>query len=84
MKIIEGDKVRSELDGKDCTVTKIVNRMVVLKSRDGEKQIMTGMDTVSMISPLRRLSIYWRNLETRPLPILNGQAAPNLIHFNQV
>jgi hypothetical protein len=48
MKITEGDKVRSELDGEEYIVTKIVNSMVVLKSRDGKKQIMTGLDTLNI------------------------------------
>jgi hypothetical protein len=42
----EGDEVTNVLDGEDYTITKIVNSMVVLKSKNGEKQMMTGVDTL--------------------------------------
>ncbi len=48
MKINEGDKVRCVLDGEDYTVTEIVNSLVFLKSAGGEKQILTGVDSLKI------------------------------------
>jgi hypothetical protein len=48
MKINEGDKVRCVLDGEDYTVTEIVNSLVFLKSAEGEKQILTGVDSLKI------------------------------------
>jgi len=48
MKINEGDKVVSEFDGKDYIIAKIGDHMVVLKSEDGNKQIMTGVDSLKI------------------------------------
>jgi hypothetical protein len=48
MKIKEGDKVKSDLDGKDYRVTRVVNDMVVLESMNEEKQILTGMDNLKI------------------------------------
>jgi len=46
MKIKEGDEVKSDFNGEDFIITKIVNSMIVLKSRNGDKQIMTGIDSL--------------------------------------
>jgi len=46
VEIKEGDEVKSDLDSEDFVVTKIANSMVVLKSRIGDKQIMTGIDSL--------------------------------------
>ena len=48
MEIKEGDKVRCVLDGVDYTVTEIVNSLVFLKSTGGEKQILTGVDSLKI------------------------------------
>jgi hypothetical protein len=48
MKIEEGSEVRSSLDGEDYTITRIVKNMVVLKSKDRRKQIMTGADSLKI------------------------------------
>jgi hypothetical protein len=48
MKIEEGNEVRSSIDGGDHTITRIVNSMVVLKSKDGKKQIMTGVESLEL------------------------------------
>ena len=48
MKIKEGDRVESDLDGKDYRVTRVVNNMVVLESVNREKQILTGMDNLQI------------------------------------
>ena len=40
----EGDIFISALDGEEYRVRQIVDYMVVLESKDGKKQIMTGVD----------------------------------------
>ena len=45
-KIKEGDKVKSDLSGEDFIIERIVHRMVVLKSKGGEKEIITGIDSL--------------------------------------
>jgi hypothetical protein len=44
MKPKEGDLFISALDGDEYTVKQIVQYMVVLESKDGQKQILTGID----------------------------------------
>jgi hypothetical protein len=46
MEIKEGDEVKSNENGEDFVITKIVKSMVFLKSRIGDKQIMIGMDSL--------------------------------------
>lgn len=46
----EGEIFKSNLDGAEYVVKKIVNDMVVLKSEDGKKQILTGVSTLGMKS----------------------------------
>jgi hypothetical protein len=48
METKEGDKVRCVLDDENYIVTRIVNRLVVLKSTDGEKRILTGKDSLKI------------------------------------
>jgi hypothetical protein len=48
METKKGDKVKCVLDGKDYIMTKIVNRLFVLKSTDGEKQILTGEESLKI------------------------------------
>lgn len=42
----EGDIFESLLDGTEYVVKDIVNKMVVLKSRKGERQILTEIGTL--------------------------------------
>jgi len=42
----EGDIFESLLDGAEYVVKDIVNKMVVLQSRKGNKQIITGIETL--------------------------------------
>jgi hypothetical protein len=42
----EGDEVRSDLTGDNYIIETIVHSMVVLKSKDGEKEIITGIDSL--------------------------------------
>jgi hypothetical protein len=43
-----GDTVRSVLDGIEYQVKKIVERMAVLESRDGKKQIITELENLTL------------------------------------
>ena len=42
----EGDIFENLLDGKEYVVKDIVNKMVVLKSRKGEREILTEIETL--------------------------------------
>ena len=44
--IKEGDEVRNDLNGEDYIIERIVHSMIVLKSKDGEKEIITGIDSL--------------------------------------
>jgi hypothetical protein len=46
MKTKEGDKFKSLLDGAEYAIKKIVNRMVLLESKDGKRQILTEVDNL--------------------------------------
>ena len=46
MNIKEGDEVKSNLNGEIYIAARIVHSMVVLKSKDGEKEIITGIDSL--------------------------------------
>ena len=50
METRKGDVFKSTLDGADYIVKKIVNRMVVLESQDGKKQITTGVTNLNIKS----------------------------------
>ncbi len=54
MKMKEGDMVRSIWDGKVYVITKIVNSMVALRSREGEKRLVTEIDS---------LKIFYRSMD---------------------
>ena len=49
----EGDIFESLLDGTEYVVKDIVNKMVVLKSRKGERQILTEVGTLKTKSLYR-------------------------------
>ena len=42
----EGDIFENLLDGMEYVVKNIVNKMVVLQSRTGDRQILTGVETL--------------------------------------
>ncbi len=46
----EGDIFESLLDGMEYVVKSIVNSMVVLQSRRGNRQIITGVETLKIKS----------------------------------
>jgi len=55
----EGDIFESLLDGTEYVVKSVVNKMVVLQSRKGDRQILTGVET------LKTKSLY-REKEKKP------------------
>jgi hypothetical protein len=50
MKTKEGDIFKRDLDGEQYTIKRIVNRMVVLESKDGKRQILTEIDNLQLKS----------------------------------
>jgi hypothetical protein len=50
MQTKEGDKFKNLLDGVEYIIRKIVNRMVLLESKDGKRQILTEVDNLRIIS----------------------------------
>jgi len=48
VKIKEGDKVRSFLNGDDYKVKRIVSSRVVLESEDGQSQILTEVENLDL------------------------------------
>ena len=49
----EGDVFESVLDGKDYVVKGIVNKIVVLNSKKGDTEILTGIETLKIASLYR-------------------------------
>lgn len=50
MNIREGEVFKNSTNGADFIVKKIVNDMVVLQSRDGKRQILTAVSTLTSTS----------------------------------
>jgi hypothetical protein len=50
MKIKEGDIFKRDLNGEEYTIKRIVNRMVVLESKDGKRQVLTEIDNLQLKS----------------------------------
>ena len=50
MQTKEGDKFKNLLDGVEYIIRRIVNRMVLLESKDGKRQILTEVDNLRIIS----------------------------------
>jgi hypothetical protein len=49
MKAKEGDTVKSTLNGTQYKIRKIQDHIAVLESQDGKSQILTELDTLSML-----------------------------------
>ena len=49
----EGDIFENLSDGMEYVVKNIVNKMVVLQSRNGDRQILTGVETLRINSLYR-------------------------------
>jgi hypothetical protein len=50
MKTKEGDIFKRDLDGEEYTIKRIVNRMVVLESKDRKRQVLTEIDNLQLKS----------------------------------
>jgi hypothetical protein len=48
MKTKEGDKFKNAVDGVEYIIRKIVNRMALLESEDGKRQILTEVDNLKI------------------------------------
>jgi hypothetical protein len=48
MQTKEEDIFKSALDGVEYAIKKIVNRMVLLESKDGKRQILTDVDNLKL------------------------------------
>ncbi len=48
VKVKEGDEVKSHFDGEEFMITRITNSIVVLKSIRGQREILTGIDSLGM------------------------------------
>ncbi len=48
METKEGDKFKNTLDGVEFILRKIVNRMALLESEDGKRQILTELQNLKM------------------------------------
>ena len=55
MQTKEGDIFKSCLNGMEYGIKKIVNRMVLLESKDGRKQILTEVDSLKIKSFYQKL-----------------------------
>jgi hypothetical protein len=50
MKTKEGDKFKNAVDGVEYILRKVVNRMALLESEDGKRQILTEVDNLRIDS----------------------------------
>ena len=48
MNITKGEVFRNTSDGVDFVVKKIMKDMVILESKDGNRQILTGVSTLAL------------------------------------
>ena len=55
MQAKEGDRFKSLLDGVEYAIKRMVNRMVLLESKDGKKQILTEVDNLKLGSFYQRM-----------------------------
>ncbi len=77
MQAKEGDEVTSNFDGEEFIIIRIVNSIVILDSKRGGRQILTGTDSLGMF--------YQRKEETHGS--LSGKAlSPNkdLFHHDHL
>ncbi len=56
MKTKEGDKFKNAADGVEYIIRKIVNRMALLESQDGKRQILTEVDNL-------RIATFYQKME---------------------
>jgi len=55
MKTKEGDKFKNAADGVEYVLRKVVNRMALLESKDGKRQILTELDNLKIDSFYRKM-----------------------------
>ena len=57
MKTKEGDKFKNAVDGAEYILRKIVNRMALLESKDGKRQILTEVDNLKINSFYQKMEL---------------------------
>ena len=57
MKTKEGDKFKNAVDGVEYILRKVVNRMAVLESKDGKRQILTEVDNLRIDSFYHKMEL---------------------------
>lgn len=57
MQTKEGDKFKNAVDGAEYILRKIVNRMVILESKDGKRQILTEVDNLRINSFYQKMDL---------------------------
>jgi hypothetical protein len=53
----EGDKFKNAVNGVEYILRKIVNRMALLESEDGKRQILTDVDNLKINSFYQKIRI---------------------------
>lgn len=57
MKTKEGDKFKNAVDGVEYVLRKIVDRMALLESKDGKRQILTEVDNLRITSFYQKMEL---------------------------
>ena len=57
MKTKEGDKYKNAVDGVEYVLRKIVDRMALLESQDGKRQILTEVDNLRIASFYKKMEL---------------------------
>jgi hypothetical protein len=57
MKTKEGDQYKNALNGVEYVLRKIVNRMALLESKDGKRQILTDVDNLKIDSFYQKMEL---------------------------
>ena len=57
MQTKEGDKFKKAVDGVEYILRKIVNRMALLESKDGKRQILTEVDNLKINSFYQKMNL---------------------------
>ncbi len=57
MKTKEGDQFKNAVDGVEYILRKVVNRMALLESKDGKRQILTEVDNLKIDSFYHKMEL---------------------------
>ena len=57
MKTKEGDKFKNAVDGVEYILRRVVNRMALLESEDGKRQILTEVDNLRIDSFYQKMEL---------------------------